>query len=228
MRTIQQSLQDVKNCISAISQDCKRTPGCVALLAVSKTKSVSAISEAISAGQRAFGENYVQEGMRKIQHFSNLPEGAMLEWHFIGLLQSNKSRFVAENFNWCQTVDQLRIAERLNNQRPTAMAPLNILIQVNISNEKSKSGIALNALPALAKAISGLPNIILRGIMAIPAQEIYYQQQLAVFRQVNHAFLTIQECYPQVDTLSIGMTNDMAAAIAAGSTMVRIGTAIFD
>ena len=197
------------------------------LLAVSKTKPVAAIAEAIAAGQRTFGENYVQEGVDKVQHFAALPEGATLDWHFIGPLQSNKSRLVAEHFAWCHTVDRLRIAPRLSDQRPADMPPLNVLIQINISDEHSKSDIVLAELPALAEAVVALPNVRLRGLMAIPAPQEDYQSQLAVFRQMHDAFLALQQHYPQVDTLSMGMTDDMTAAIAAGSTLVRIGTAIF-
>ncbi|MCP1065328.1 YggS family pyridoxal phosphate-dependent enzyme [Serratia symbiotica] len=227
MRTIQQNLQDVRNRIATMSQYCARVPEEVTLLAVSKTKPVAMIAEAIAAGQRAFGENYVQEGVDKIQHFAALPEGTALEWHFIGPLQSNKSRLVAENFAWCQTVDRLRIAERLNDQRPSTMALLNVLIQINISDEQSKSGIVLDAMPALAEAIVALPNLMLRGLMAIPSPEVVYPRKLAVLGQMNDAFLALRQRYPRVDTLSMGMTDDMEAAIAAGSTMVRIGTAIF-
>ncbi|NIG98428.1 MAG: YggS family pyridoxal phosphate-dependent enzyme [Serratia symbiotica] len=227
MCTIQQNLQDVRNRIATMSQDCARAPEEVTLLAVSKTKPVAVIAEAIAAGQRTFGENYVQEGVDKIQHFAALPEGTALEWHFIGPLQSNKSRLVAEHFAWCQTVDRLRIAERLNDQRPATMARLNVLIQINISDEQSKCGIVLDALPALAEAIVALPNLMLRGLMSMPAPEVVYPRQLAVFGQMNDAFLALRQRYLQVDTLSMGMTDDMAASIAAGSTMVRIGTAIF-
>ncbi|MHA7848412.1 YggS family pyridoxal phosphate-dependent enzyme [Serratia sp. D1N4] len=227
MSTIQQNLQDVRSRIAAAAQRCARAPEEVILLAVSKTKPVAAIAEAIAAGQHAFGENYVQEGVDKIQHFSSLPEGAGLEWHFIGPLQSNKSKLVAENFAWCHTLDRLRIAQRLNDQRPAGMPPLNVLIQINISDEQSKSGIVLDELPVLAETIAALPNLTLRGLMAIPAPEADYQRQLAVFGQMNDAFQALKQCYPQVDTLSMGMTDDMAAAIEAGSTMVRIGTAIF-
>ncbi|KFK93408.1 MULTISPECIES: YggS family pyridoxal phosphate-dependent enzyme [unclassified Serratia (in: enterobacteria)] len=227
MSTIQQNLQDVRSRIDAAAQRCARTPEEVKLLAVSKTKPVAAIAEAIAAGQHAFGENYVQEGVDKIQHFALLPEGTGLEWHFIGPLQSNKSKLVAEHFAWCHTLDRLRIAQRLNDQRPTGMPPLNVLIQINISDEQSKSGIVLDELPALAEAVVALPNLSLRGLMAIPAPEADYQRQLAVFSQMNEAFLALKQRYPQVDTLSMGMTDDMAAAIAAGSTLVRIGTAIF-
>ncbi|EEQ04804.1 alanine racemase [Yersinia bercovieri ATCC 43970] len=194
---------------------------------MSKTKPVTAIEEAIAAGQYAFGENYVQEGVDKIHYFANKPYNHPLEWHFIGPLQSNKSRLVAENFAWCHTVDRLKIAQRLSAQRPAELPALNVLIQVNISDEQSKSGITLAELPALAANISELPNLHLRGLMAIPAPEADYQRQLAVFEQMNQAFLTLKAQYPQMDTLSMGMTDDMPAAIAAGSTLVRIGTAIF-
>ncbi|MFC0226459.1 YggS family pyridoxal phosphate-dependent enzyme [Serratia aquatilis] len=227
MSTIQQSLQNVRSRIDAAAQGCERIPQEVTLLAVSKTKPVEAIAEAIAAGQRAFGENYVQEGVDKIQYFAQQPEGYDLEWHFIGPLQSNKSKLVAEHFSWCHTIDRQRIAQRLSDQRPVGMPPLNVLIQINISDEQSKSGIVLSELPALAAAVAALPNVTLRGLMAIPAPEEDYQQQLAVFRQMHDAFLALKQRYPQVDTLSMGMTDDMAAAIAAGSTMVRIGTAIF-
>ncbi|RJF53267.1 YggS family pyridoxal phosphate-dependent enzyme [Serratia inhibens] len=227
MSTIQQNLQDVRSRIAAAAQGCARVPEEITLLAVSKTKPVAAIAEAIAAGQRAFGENYVQEGVDKVQHFATQPEGATLDWHFIGPLQSNKSRLVAEHFAWCHTVDRLRIAQRLSDQRPAGMPPLNVLIQINISDEQSKSGIVLAELPALAEAVAALPNVTLRGLMAIPAPEQNYQRQLAVFGQMSDAFQALQQRYPQVDTLSMGMTDDMAAAIAAGSTLVRIGTAIF-
>lgn len=226
-RTIQQNLQDVRNRIVAISQDCARMPEEVILLAVSKKKSVVVIAEAIAAGQRKFAENYVREGVEKIQYFSALPKGAELEWHFIGPLQSNKTRMVAEHFSWCQTLDRLHIARRLNNQRPTTLKPLNVLIQINISNEKSKSGITLDALLEMAEVVVTLPNLLLRGLMAIPAPQVSHQRQLALLNQMNNAFFALRQYYSQVDTLSMGMTNDMATAIAAGSTMVRIGTAIF-
>lgn len=227
MSTIQQNLQDVRSRIEVAAQGCERLPKEVTLLAVSKTKSVELIAQAIAAGQREFGENYVQEGVDKIQYFAQQPEGTGLQWHFIGPLQANKSRLVAEHFSWCHTVDRLRIAQRLNDQRPAEMLPLNILIQINISDEQSKSGIMLQALPELAEAITALPHLVLRGLMAIPAPETDYQQQLAVFTQMNQAFQALKQYYPQVDTLSMGMTEDMTAAINAGSTLVRIGTAIF-
>ncbi|MEN4770382.1 YggS family pyridoxal phosphate-dependent enzyme [Duffyella gerundensis] len=224
MTSIQHNLQHVRQQISAAAQRCGRASEEVRLLAVSKTKPVSAIEEAIQAGQLAFGENYVQEGVEKVVA---LAAHQQVEWHFIGPLQSNKSRLVAEHFHWCHTVDRLRIASRLSEQRPAALGELNVLIQVNISDEASKSGIALPDVAALADAISALPNLRLRGLMAIPAPQSSYQDQLAVCLKMAGAFEALQRDYPSVDTLSLGMSDDMDAAIAAGSTMVRIGTAIF-
>jgi len=226
MNDIAHNLAQVRNKISAAATGCGRASEEVTLLAVSKTKPASAIAEAIDAGQRMFGENYVQEGVEKIRHFQEKGT-ADLQWHFIGPLQSNKSRLVAEHFDWCHTVDRLRIASRLSEQRPTEMPPLNVLIQINISDENSKSGIALEELDQLADQVAALPGLTLRGLMAIPAPESDYDRQFAVARQMTVAFEALKTRFPTVDTLSLGMTDDMAAAIAAGSTMVRIGTAIF-
>ena len=226
MNDIAHNLAQVRDKISAAATVCGRSSEEVTLLAVSKTKPASAIAEAIDAGQRMFGENYVQEGVEKIRHFREKGT-ADLQWHFIGPLQSNKSRLVAEHFDWCHTVDRLRIATRLSEQRPAEMPPLNVLIQINISDENSKSGIALDALDLLAEQVAALPGLRLRGLMAIPAPETDYDRQFAVARQMAVAFEALKTRYPTVDTLSLGMTDDMAAAIAAGSTMVRIGTAIF-
>ncbi|PLR35003.1 YggS family pyridoxal phosphate-dependent enzyme [Chimaeribacter californicus] len=227
MSTIEHNLQDVRRRIAAAAAECGRDAKEITLLAVSKTKPASALEEAMAAGQRAFGENYVQEGVDKIHHFAGHPLATELVWHFIGPLQSNKSRLVAEHFAWCHTVDRLKIATRLNEQRPASLPPLNVLIQVNISDEASKAGIPLSELPALADAVAALPNLRLRGLMAIPAPESDYARQLAVFRGMADALAALQARHPQADTLSMGMTDDMPAAIAAGSTMVRIGTAIF-
>ena len=226
MNDIAHNLAQVRNKISAAATGCGRASEEVTLLAVSKTKPASAITEAIDAGQRMFGENYVQEGVEKIRHFQEKGT-ADLQWHFIGPLQSNKSRLVAEHFDWCHTVDRLRIASRLSEQRPAEMPPLNVLIQINISDENSKSGIALEELDQLADQVAALPGLTLRGLMAIPAPESDYDRQFAVARQMAVAFEALKTRFPTVDTLSLGMTDDMAAAIAAGSTMVRIGTAIF-
>ncbi|MVS17062.1 YggS family pyridoxal phosphate-dependent enzyme, partial [Salmonella enterica subsp. enterica serovar Bovismorbificans] len=185
--------------MSAAAQRCGRAPEEVTLLAVSKTKPASAIAEAIAAGQREFGENYVQEGVEKILHFRDAGVDG-LTWHFIGPLQSNKSRLVAEHFDWCHTVDRLRIATRLNEQRPDEMTPLNVLIQVNISDEQSKSGIALSELDALAEQIAALPRLRLRGLMAIPAPEKEYARQFAVACEMAAAFTTLKARYPTVDT----------------------------
>ncbi|HEM8611938.1 TPA: YggS family pyridoxal phosphate-dependent enzyme [Citrobacter amalonaticus] len=226
MNDIAHNLAQVRDKISAAASRCGRASEEVTLLAVSKTKPASAIEEALAAGQLAFGENYVQEGVEKIRHFRE--KGiAGLQWHFIGPLQSNKSRLVAEHFDWCHTLDRLRIAARLNEQRPTELEPLNVLIQINISDENSKSGIPLEELDALAAEVVELPNLRLRGLMAIPAPESDYVRQFEVARQMAVAFARLKTRYPDVDTLSLGMSDDMEAAIAAGSTMVRIGTAIF-
>jgi len=226
MNDIAHNLAQVRDKISAAALRCGRASEDVALLAVSKTKPASAVAEAIDAGQRAFGENYVQEGVDKIRHFQE--QGVTgLQWHFIGPLQSNKSRLVAEHFDWCHTVDRLRIASRLSDQRPAEMPPLNILIQINISDEESKSGISLAELDALADQVAELPGVCLRGLMAIPAPVSNYERQFAVAQQMAVAFDALKLRYPTVDTLSLGMSDDMEAAIAAGSTLVRIGTAIF-
>jgi pyridoxal phosphate enzyme (YggS family) len=224
-QTIGKNLQDVREQIAAAARRCERPLEEITLLAVSKTKPVSAVEDAIAAGQLAFGENYVQEGVDKIAHFAG--HQPALTWHFIGPLQSNKSRLVAENFDWCQTVDRLKIAQRLNEQRPADLPPLQVLIQVNISDEASKSGIAVGEVATLATQIMAMPNLVLRGLMAIPAAETDHTRQLAVFGQMRDALKALQMICPQADTLSMGMTDDMPAAIAAGSTMVRIGTAIF-
>lgn len=226
MNDIAHNLAQVRDKISAAATRCGRASEEVTLLAVSKTKPASAVAEAVAAGQRAFGENYVQEGVDKIRHFQEMGVSG-LEWHFIGPLQSNKSRLVAEHFDWCHTVDRLRIASRLSEQRPATLAPLNILIQINISDEASKSGIALGELDALAAQVAELPGVRLRGLMAIPAPVSDYERQFAVAQQMAVAFDALKARYPTVDTLSLGMSDDMDAAIAAGSTMVRIGTAIF-
>ena len=220
--SISQNLSEIKQQIQQISQQCGRDN--VRLLTVSKTKPVEAIEEAIAAGQTAFGENYVQEGVEKIAYFAQQPN---LEWHFIGPLQSNKTRLVAENFDWIQTVDRLKIAERLSAQRPENKAPLNVLIQINISDEASKSGIQPEELDELAKAISQLPNLRLRGLMAIPKPESEPEQQKIALRKMQQLFDRLQAEFEGIDTLSMGMSDDMAAAIECGSTMVRIGTAIF-
>lgn len=207
--------------------DCHPTQK-VTLLAVSKTKPFADILKAYHAGQRQFGENYVQEGVEKIQlaQQQNLND---ITWHLIGPLQSNKTRIVAEHFDWVQTIDRVKIAERLSQQRPDHLQPLQVLIQINISDENSKSGITPQQMEELAQQIINLPKLQLRGLMAIPAPTEDINQQTAVFNQMKVLLQQLQQRFPQqkIDTLSMGMTDDMQTAIACGSTMVRIGTAIF-
>jgi pyridoxal phosphate enzyme (YggS family) len=227
MSKITEQLTLVRQQIQLAIQSAQRTDA-VELLAVSKTNPLEAVIQAYQAGQRQFGENYVQEGVDKIKTSQNadwLIEP--IEWHFIGPLQSNKTRLVAEHFNWVQTIDRLKIAQRLSEQRPPELGPLNLCIQVNISQEASKSGIHLNELMPLAEAIHNLPNITLRGLMAIPQPAGSHSSLAQEFEALYQAYQKIQLRYPSVDTLSMGMTTDMAQAIAHGSTMVRIGTAIF-
>lgn len=222
--SISQNLATISQQIQQYCQQANRPEQSVKLLAVSKTKPISAIAEAIEAGQRAFGENYVQEGIEKIQHFA---ENDTLEWHFIGLLQSNKTRVVAEHFDWVQTIDRLKIAQRLSEQRPKHLPALNVLIQINISDEASKSGISAKEMVELATQISQLPRLKLRGLMAIPKPESEPEQQKIALAQMNELFLQLQSQFEGIDTLSMGMSDDMPSAIECGSTMVRIGTAIF-
>ena len=220
--SISQNLAQIQQQIESLSAQFQREN--VRLLAVSKTKPVSAIEEAIQAGQKAFGENYVQEGVEKIAYFN---QQADLEWHFIGPLQSNKTKLVAAHFDWIQTVDRLKIAQRLSEQRPAGKAPLNVLIQINISDEASKSGIAPEDMLPLAREIALLPNLKLRGLMAIPKPEHEPAQQKIALSKMQQLFNRLQTEFEGIDTLSMGMSDDMAAAIECGSTMVRIGTAVF-
>ncbi|AEH34245.1 YggS family pyridoxal phosphate-dependent enzyme [Vibrio anguillarum] len=227
MSSIQQNIEQITSQIESAQQKCGRARERVQLLAVSKTKPVEAILEAARAGQRLFGENYVQEGSDKVQYFNTLHPELDLEWHFIGPIQSNKSRIVAENFAWVHTVDRSKIAQRLNDQRPAGMPPLQVLIQVNTSGESSKSGIGEHEIVELAELISALPNLTLRGLMSIPENVPDYAAQLAAFQKLASLQAQLSERFSGLDTLSMGMSGDMQAAIEAGSTMVRIGTAIF-
>ncbi|GAB6264162.1 YggS family pyridoxal phosphate-dependent enzyme [Photobacterium sp. R1] len=229
MSSIRQNITKVTQEICEACEKCGRRADSVQLLAVSKTKPVSAISEAIAAGQLAFGENYVQEGVDKIQHFAATKPDLALSWHFIGPIQSNKTRPVAEHFDWVHSVDRAKIARRLSEQRPDNLPPLKILLQVNTSGEASKSGVEFDELAALAAEIISLPNLELRGLMSIPEKADDYDSQLSAFTLLAQARDRLQQQLPEttLDTLSMGMSGDMEAAVAAGSTMVRIGTAIF-
>jgi pyridoxal phosphate enzyme (YggS family) len=211
----------------------KREPEDIQLLAVSKTFPAIAVEEAMHAGQTAFGENYAQEGVEKIQQLSKLRP--WLEWHFIGPLQSNKTRDVAEHFDWVHSIDRLKIAERLSTQRGefSNLGPLQVCVQINVSEEDSKSGISLEEVDALCDAISKLPHLALRGLMAIPAPSDDVSQQHQSFAAVRECFVGIKAKHSNdvgfdfFDTLSMGMSDDLEAAITEGSTMVRIGSAIF-
>ena len=227
MTSIKQNIHQITLQIENSIQKCGRRQNSVQLLAVSKTKPIELLEQAIETGQRAFGENYVQEGIEKVQYFQKNHSDTPLEWHFIGPIQSNKTRPIAEHFNWVHSVERLKIAQRLNEQRPEGLDELNVLIQVNISSEESKSGTTSDEVMELAAAINAMPNLTLRGLMSIPANVSNYDEQLAAFTQLASIQNQLRAQYPQVDTLSMGMSGDMDAAIEAGSTMVRIGTAIF-
>ena len=220
MSTIADNISQVMARIQAGAQAAQRPADSIGLLAVSKTKPAAAIREAYAAGIRDFGENYLQEALAKQQELAELP----LCWHFIGPIQSNKTRAIAENFAWVHSVDRLKIAQRLSEQRPAGLPPLNICIQVNISGEASKSGCEPADLPALATAIAALPNLTLRGLMAIPEPLEDRAAQDAAFASVRDLKQHLQL---PLDTLSMGMSHDLEAAIAQGATWVRIGTALF-
>jgi PLP dependent protein len=224
MGMISNNLQQVRAQITQACADCGRNANEVALLAVSKTFGPEAVREAYAAGQRAFGENYVQEGVEKIALLRDL---AGLEWHMIGPVQSNKTRVVSEQFDWVHSVDRLKTAERLSAQRPAHLAPLQVCIQVNIDGGLNKAGVKPEEAMALADSVSQLPHMQLRGIMVIPEPAINYVASCAVFQRAKALFGTIKQVHPGVDTLSMGMSADMAAALSQGSTMVRVGTAIF-
>lgn len=198
-----------------------RQPGSVTLLAVSKTQTAAALAQAYICGQRHFGESYLQEALIKqhaLSHFN-------ITWHFIGPIQSNKTRPIAANFSWVHSVDRLKIAQRLNEQRPQGLPPLNICLQINISNETSKSGATLTDLPQLIEDVHKLPRINLRGVMAIPAPQADYEAQRQPYHQLHHAVSQLK--VPGLDTFSFGMSGDLQAAIAEGATIVRVGTDLF-
>ncbi|MBL8430407.1 MAG: YggS family pyridoxal phosphate-dependent enzyme [Dechloromonas sp.] len=223
MSAIADNLQAVQARISDAAALAGRSPDSIRLLAVSKTWPLACVVAAADAGQRAFGENYVQEGIDKLTAIA----GRNLEWHFIGPLQSNKSRPVAEHFDWVHSIERLKIAERLSSQRPAYLPPLQICVQVNVSGEASKSGCDPDEAPALCQAITTLPGLQLRGLMAIPEPTDDPAAQRAAFRRVREIYESIRAAGLPLDTLSMGMSHDLEAAVAEGATIVRIGTAIF-
>ncbi|MDO9168272.1 MAG: YggS family pyridoxal phosphate-dependent enzyme [Methylobacter sp.] len=221
MATLAQRLKQIRSQINDAERAYNRQPGSVLLLAVSKTKPSEAIACAYQFGQRHFGENYLQEALKKQQELG----AYAITWHFIGPIQSNKTKALATHFDWVHSVDSLKIARRLSEQRPSHLPPLNICLQVNISDEPSKSGITLAELPPLCELVAKLPNLKLRGVMAIPAPQQDFEQQRRPYKILYQAVAKLGQ--PELDTFSFGMTGDLTAAIAEGSTIVRIGTALF-
>ena len=223
MTNIEEKLHNLQQHIRRLAMNHGRNPAHISLLAVSKTFAADHVRQAYAAGQRAFGENYVEEALDKINTLGDLD----IEWHFIGSMQSNKTRKIAENFAWAHTVASEKIAQRLNQQRPASLPPLNICIQVNIDNEAGKSGIAAEQAIELASQINVLPNLKLRGIMGIPKKTADYEKQRKSFHALAQVFMQLDNAGIVVDTLSMGMSADMLAAITEGATIVRIGSAIF-
>ena len=220
---VSDKLQLVRQRIAKACASVGRAADAVTLLAVSKTMPAQAVREAYAAGQLAFGENYIQEGVDKIASLADLP----LEWHCIGPIQSNKSKWVAENFAWAHSIDRLKIAERLSAQRPAHLPPLQVCLQVNVDGGNNKSGVAPAELLALAQAVAKLPHLQLRGIMTIPEPSENKAQIQAVHRRARELFDSLNEAGLKLDTLSMGMTADLEIAITEGSTCLRVGTAIF-
>lgn len=220
--TIAQNLADIRAKITAAEMAAQRTPN-VQLLAASKAQPIENIEQAYAAGQRLFGENYLQEALLKIEALSHLN----IEWHFIGPIQSNKTRKIAAHFAWVQSVSDLKIAERLNEQRPAYLPPLNICIEINLDNETTKHGVLATDVFALATACVQLPRLKLRGLMAIPAHAENVKAQRAAFARLHSLWQEMRAHGFEIDTLSMGMSQDFEAAIAEGSTMIRVGTALF-
>ena len=227
MSTIAHNLQVVTEAIDVAAREAQRAPSDVQLLAVSKTFPAQAVFEAVLAGQRAFGENYVQEGVDKIQELAKMRGCTPLEWHFIGPIQSNKTRLIAENFDWAHTIERAKIAQRLSEQRPAHLHPMQVCIQVNTSGEASKSGVLPADAAALARTVAALPRLVLRGLMSIPEPEDDFDRQCAAFRVLRELYEQLRGQGIALDTLSMGMSADMRAAIHEGATIVRVGSAIF-
>ena len=224
MQTIAERINSALEGITQAATSVHRPPNSVKLLAVSKTKPVSDIIEAYEAGQRMFAENYVQEGVEKVQELAHLTD---IEWHMIGPIQSNKTKVVSEHFDWVQSVDREKIARRLNEQRPDNLPPLNVCIQLNIDDEESKSGVKPDQLDSLIQFIKSQEKLCLRGIMAIPKANPSDEEQQSTLGKLKELYDHYHKSLANFDTLSVGMSSDMHAAIKNGSTMVRIGTAIF-
>ncbi len=225
MATIAENIQEVRRRIAAACALARRPVQSVTLLTVGKTFAADKVRAAFDAGERSFGENYVQEALDKIAALADLRE--RLQWHLIGPLQSNKTRAVAEAFDWVHTVDKLKTAQRLSEQRPTGLPPLQLCLQVNISGEASKSGLAVDQVQDVARAVAALPRVRLRGLMSVPAPAIDVAAQRLPHAQLRELLAGLQRDGLDVDTLSMGMTADLEAAIAEGATIVRVGTAIF-
>ena len=224
---LEDRLEKVRHLLAQAIETAHRTSEDVTLIAVSKTFPIEAVEIAWKAGQRHFGENYVQEGVEKVQYFrEHYPDGK-LTWHFIGPLQSNKTRPVAEHFDWVHSIDRLKIAQRLSDQRPADMPSLNVLIEVNVDGEASKSGVTPADALALAEEIMKLPRLTLRGFMAIPAPTTDFTAQRHAFARLREVLTQAQKRFPTLDTLSMGMSGDMEAAVLEGATFVRVGSAIF-
>ena len=227
MSTIAHNLQVVTEAINVAAREAQRAANEVQLLAVSKTFPAQAVFEAVLAGQRAFGENYVQEGVDKIRELAKMRGCTPLEWHFIGPIQSNKTRLIAENFDWAHTIEREKIAQRLSDQRPQALHPMQVCIQVNTSGEASKSGVLPADAAALARTGAALPRLVLSGLMAIPQPQADFDGQRAAFRVLRELQGQLRAEGMTLDTLSMGMSADMRAAIHEGATIVRVGSAIF-
>jgi pyridoxal phosphate enzyme (YggS family) len=224
MTTLTERLNTVRQRIARAEQAAGRPAGSVTLLAVSKTQPAAALAEAFALGQRAFGESYLQEAEAKIAALADKP----IQWHFIGPIQSNKTRLISRLFDWVHGIDRLKVAQRLNDQRPAELAPLNVCVQVNISGEASKAGISTDELSELAAAIRPLSRLRLRGLMTLPASSPDPDEQRLAFRQLRRCLEQLNRTQGlQLDTLSMGMTQDLEAAIAEGATIVRVGTGIF-